>query len=137
MTRALTTDKLRRPLAAWWTVLVAVLITIAPTLTHAIALVHGDSSRIEICTAQGTIAVALDTTHAVDPSTGQEPTASIQHCPFCLHQADRIAPPPHPLPCNLMVQVGQQESAHGQAFLYADITPLWAPPRGPPLEILR
>jgi hypothetical protein len=136
MTRALVTEKLRRPLAAWWTVLVAVLFTIAPTLTHALAFAHGDKLSIEICTAQGSKTVAPDSAHAADSSTGQEPAASLQHCPFCLHQADRMAPPPSPLHCALIAQDGQQELTDSQVFLYADNSPLWAPPRGPPVEIL-
>jgi hypothetical protein len=136
MTRALATEKLRRPLAVWWTVLVAVLFAVAPTLTHALSFVHGDSPGIEICTAQGTKTVAPDAAHAVDYSAGQEPAASIQHCPFCLHQADRIAPPPKHPPYLLMTQGGQQEIADWQVFFYTGNTPLWAPPRGPPIEIL-
>ena len=136
MTRALATEKLRRPLAVWWTVLVAVLFATLPTLTHALSFVHGDSLRIEICTAQGSKAVAPDTTHAVDSSAGQESTPSIQHCPFCLHQADRLAPAPYPQSSLFRTQGGQQEIADWQVFLYIDNTPLWAPPRGPPVEIL-
>jgi hypothetical protein len=135
MTRALATEKLRRPLAVWWTVLVAVLFSIAPTLTHAIALAHGDNIGIEICTAQGSRSVAPDTAHAVDSSTGQDSTASLQHCPFCLQQADRIAPPPNPRPDFFKAQGGQQQIADWQVFSYLDNTPLWAPPRGPPTEI--
>jgi hypothetical protein len=137
MTRALATEKLRRPLAVWWTVLVAVLFAIAPTLTHAISFVHGDNVPIEICTAQGSKTVEPDAAHSVNSSTGQESAASIQHCPFCLHQADRIAPPPNTQPYLLGTQGGQQEIATWQVFLYADNTPLWSPPRGPPSEILR
>jgi hypothetical protein len=137
MTRALATEKLRRPLAVWWTVLVAVLFAIAPTLTHAISFVHGDNVPIEICTAQGSRTVAPDTAHSADASTGQESTASVQHCPFCLQQADRMAPPPSPQPYLVRTHGRQQKIANWQVFLYADNTPLWSPPRGPPAEILR
>ena len=135
MTHAFTTEKLRRPLAVWWTVLVAVLFAIAPTLTHALSFLHGDNVPIEICTAQGSKTVAPDTAHSVDASTGQDSAVSIQHCPFCLHQADRLAPPPSPLPYHLRTQGGQQEIANSLVFLYVDTTPLWAPPRGPPTDI--
>jgi hypothetical protein len=137
MTRALATEKLRRPLAVWWTVLVAVLFTIAPTLSHAISFVRGDSVPIEICTAQGAKTVAPDTAHSEDASTGQDSAVSIQHCPFCLQQADRMAPPPSPQPYLLRTQGGQLEIANSLVLLYVDNTPLWAPPRGPPAEILR
>jgi hypothetical protein len=131
MTRAFVTEKLRRPLAVWWTVLVAVLFTLAPTLTHALASVSG-GHRLEICTTQGPRTVAVDSAHSADSSAGQESAASITHCPFCLHQADRLAPPPSPLPYLFTAHSGQQEIADWQVFLYADNTPLWAPPRGPP-----
>ena len=136
MTRALATERLRRPLAVWWTVLVAVLFSILPTLTHALTLLRGDGLGIEICTVQGTKTVTLDAAHAVDSSSGQESTASMQHCPFCLQLADRLAPPPTPQSYRFRTQVGQPEIADWQVFLYIDNTPLWAPPRGPPVEIL-
>ena len=119
------------------TVLVAVLFSIAPTLTHAIAFAHGDNIGIEICTAQGSKAVAPDTAHAADSTTGQDSTVTLQHCPFCLHQADRIAPPPSPQPYLLRAPGGPTEFSECPVFLYADNTLLWAPPRGPPTEILR
>lgn len=124
MTRAPVTAKLRRPLAVWWTVLVAVLFSIAPTLSHALSFVHGDNPGIEICSGQGTRNVTPDA------------VPSVQHCPFCLHQADRLAPPPGPQTYLFRDQGGQQEIAVWQVFLYIDNTPLWAPPRGPPVELL-
>jgi hypothetical protein len=136
MKRALVTENLRRPLAVWWTVLVAVFFAMAPTLTHALSAVAGDAIGLEICTAQGARALAPDTIHALDSSTGQEPAHALSHCPFCLHSADRFAPPPSPLPYLVTVQGGQQEIAPWPVFLYTDNTPLWAPPRGPPAEAL-
>ena len=134
MTITLRTEQLRRPWAVWWSVLVAVLFALAPTLTHALAFVSVDGAeRIEICTTQGPKTVAPDRAHAVDSPTGQDSTPTQNHCPFCLHQADRYAPPPHLLPYLPTVQGGQQEMPDWQAFFYFDKTPLWAPPRGPPL----
>ena len=136
MTQNLLTDKLRRPWAVWWTVLVALLFVLAPTLTHAFAFAGvGGAARIEICTAQGPQTVAPDIAHAVDSPNGQDSTPMQTHCPFCLHQADRYAPPPHLLPYLLTVQGGQQEIPAWQAFFYFDKSSLWAPPRGPPAAI--
>jgi anti-sigma factor RsiW len=139
MTTTLHTEKLRRPSAVWWTLLVAVLFALAPTLTHALDHLGGAGAagvqRIEICTSQGPQTVAPDTAHAVDSPIGQDSTSTPPHCAFCLHQADRIAPPPQLLPYLLTLQGGQQEIADWQAFFYFDKTPLWAPPRGPPLAI--
>jgi hypothetical protein len=139
MTTTLHTEKLRRPSAVWWTLLVAVLFALAPTLTHALEHVGtvggSDLQRIEICTSQGTQTVAPDTAHAVESPTGPDSTPTPPHCPFCLHQADRMAPPPHLLPYLLMVLDGAQALSAWQAFSYTDNTPLWAPPRGPPMAI--
>jgi hypothetical protein len=139
MTTTLHTEKLRRPSAVWWTLLVAVLFALAPTLTHALEHVGrgggSDLQRIEICTSQGLQTVAPDTAHAVESPTGPDSTPTPPHCPFCLHQADRMAPPPHPLRSVLTVQGAAQAIAAWQAFFYCDNTPLWAPPRGPPMEI--
>jgi hypothetical protein len=137
MTRALATEKLRRPLAVWWAVLVAVLFAVAPTLTHALAFAHGDSLPIEICTAQGARTVAPDTAHARDSASEQDSSVAMQHCPFCLHQADRIAPLLLALPHLLSPQGAQQVLTDWQLLGYADNTPLWSPPRGPPTDILR
>lgn len=129
------TEKLRRPCAVWWTVLVAVLFALAPTLTHALAFAGvGGAQRIEICTAQGSKTVAPDNAHAVDSPTGPDSTSMQSHCPFCLHQADRCAPPPHQLSYLQGVQGGQQEIVDWQAFFYFDKISFWAPPRGPPLS---
>ena len=137
MTTILRIEHLRRPCAVWWTVLVAVLFALGPTLTHALAFAGlGGADRIEICTSQGTKTVAPDTAHALESPTGPDSTPMQNHCPFCLHQADRCAPPPHQLSYLQGVQGGQQEIADWQVFLYIDNTPLWAPPRGPPVGIL-
>ena len=137
MTTTLRTEQLRRPCAVWWTVLVAVLFTLGPTLTHALAFAGlGVPDRIEICTSLGTKTVAPDTAHALESPAGPDSTPMQNHCPFCLHQADRCAPPPHQLSYLQGVQGGQQEIADWQAFFYFDKIPLWAPPRGPPLTPL-
>ena len=134
MTITLRTEQLRRPWAVWWSVLVAVLFALAPTLTHALAFVSVDGAeRIEICTSQGPITVAPDNVHAEDSPGGQESTHTQKHCPFCLHQSDRSAPLPSQLTYLQGVQGVQQKIADWQAFFYLDKAPLWAPPRGPPL----
>ena len=137
MTRTLSTEQLRRPLAVWWVVLVAVLFALTPTLTHALAHVLPDAGvagaqRIDICTTQGPQSLAPDSA----PTDGAPTHTSTQtHCPFCLHQADRCAPPPPVLPYLLMDQGGPREMRDWQAFFYFDKTSLWAPPRGPPSAI--
>ncbi len=136
MTRTLSTEQLRRPLAVWWAVLVAVLFALAPTLTHALAFAGvAGAQRIDICTTQGPQTIAPDSAQAADSPAGQESASTQTHCPFCLHQADRCAPPPPALPYLLTDQGPQQEIAECQVFFYFDKTSLWAPPRGPPSAI--
>ena len=133
MTITLRTEQLCRPWAVWWTVLVAVLFALAPTLTHALAFASvSGAERIEICTTQGPKTIVPDKAHAVDSPNGQGSTPTQNHCPFCLHQADRHAPPPSQLPYHLLAQGGQLEIADRQVYLYPDTPSLWAPPRGPP-----
>ncbi len=131
MARALHPDHLRRPWAVWCAVLLAVLFAMAPTLTHALADT-GTGSSLEICTAQGTRTLAPDNPYSADSSTGQESEAPFQHCPFCLHQADRLAPPLSPLPYLFAAQSGPQVIPAWQVFFFSDSSSLWAPARGPP-----
>lgn len=133
MTRPLLSEQLRHPRAVWWTVLVAVLFALGPTLNHALAWggVAG-AQRLDICTTQGPQALAPDRAHAGDSPAGQAPTTQPSHCPFCLHQADRCAPPPHLWPQLLQVTDTPQAMPHWQAFVCLDTPALWAPPRGPP-----
>jgi hypothetical protein len=112
-------------------VLLAVWFAASPTLSHAQAFASGDSG-FEICTAQGAKRIASDGDTSGDSSNGQESTAAVSHCPFCLHTTDRLAPPPHHFAYLLMATGGQQEMAVWQAFFYADNTRFWTTPRGPP-----
>jgi hypothetical protein len=136
VTTTLFTEKLSRR-AVWWTVLVAVWFAALPLLTHSRVLTLDPvTGGIEICTSQGPQTVAPDNAHATDSPTGQESDSTHKHCPFCLHPADRYAPPPHPKPYLFLVQGGPQVPVAWQAFFYFDRTALWAPPRGPPAAIL-
>jgi Protein of unknown function (DUF2946) len=136
MTLTPRTEQLRRPWAVWWTLCVAIFFATAPTLSHAVSFArYGGSGGIEICTAQGPKTVAPDSDHSTDASsTGQESASPVNHCPFCLHQADRLAPPPTAMRNPHGVQGGPQELPVWQALFYADNTAFWAPPRGPPSE---
>jgi hypothetical protein len=134
--RVATSEILRRPLAVWSTTLAAMLFAIAPALNHALLFAAGNTIQLEICTAQGPKSVTPIATNAVDTSSGQYSPVSVQHCPFCLHQADRLAPPPSPLPYLLAAQGGAHQMPDWPVILHPDSSPLWAPPRGPPLTLL-
>ena len=121
MSPLLRLDTLRRPWAVWWTLCVALFFTAAPSLTHAAAFARNNAfPSLEICTSQGAKTGAPDS------------AAAHAHCPFCLHSADRVAPPPHPMPYLFLVQGGQQEGPAWQAFFFFSHLYLRAAPRGPP-----
>ena len=122
---------LHRLLAAWLAVLLALFAALAPAVTHGVALVRaGDHAGFEICTSTGP--QWLDVSDTADSSTGQESVATTEHCPFCLHQADRVTPPPTPVAYLFLVQGGQQEVAVWPALFYCTYFALAPPPRGPP-----
>ena len=123
---------LHRPWAVWLALCLALLGALAPTVSHALVWAHGGQTPlIEICTSAGPRWMAL--------SNGSEPvpsdpatTAVLDHCPFCLLTADRMAPPPQPLPLRL--------AAAGHAGVLAPPPKVVLPaqvlaaahPRGPP-----
>jgi len=117
--------QVRRPWAMYLALLLAVLGAIAPTVSHALAHERGQVG-IEICTSTGTKFVPADS------SQEQESVAVFDHCPFCLLQTDRVAPPLHHQPYLFLVQGGTQAPAVLQAFFFVSNTPLAPPPRGPP-----
>jgi hypothetical protein len=118
----------------WWGVLVSLWFAAVPLLTHSQALaINPATGGIEICTSHGSQFIAPDGALATESPNGQDSGSSHQHCPFCLHPADRYAPPPHSDPYLFVVQGGQQVPVAWQAFFYLDKTPLWAPSRGPPV----
>ncbi len=116
---------LYRLLAAWLAVLLALFAALAPTVSHALALDHA-TQGIEICTSTGAQTIPADS------PVGPESTKLMDHCPFCLLQADRVAPPPSPVAYLFLVQGGQQEVAVWQALFYCTYFALAPPPRGPP-----
>lgn len=125
-----------RPWAVWFALCVALVMALVPTVSHALTWSQaGGGNLIEVCTAAGPRLVAADTAapSSADSPTGQESALSLAHCPFCLHTADRCAPPPNPLPYLFQVQGGQQEAVVWQAFSFFTHFALAPPPRGPPL----
>ncbi len=126
-----------RPWSVWFALCIALVMALAPTLSHALAWSQSSSGNfVEICTATGPRLVAADSAPtSADSPTGQESALSLLHCPFCLHTADRCAPPPNPLPYLFQVQDGQQEATVWQALFFFTHFALVPPPRGPPLAV--
>jgi hypothetical protein len=124
--------RLRRPLALWLAVLIALLAALAPTLSHAIALTRADATPMQIICTSSSGAHAVADSGLTDSADGQESAATLQHCPFCLLSHDRAAPPPQPKTHLFQVQGGPTVSTVGQAFFFLNHFALTPPPRGPP-----
>ena len=144
---------LRRPLAVWLAVLIALFGALAPTLSHALVLARGGTSAwTEVCTSTGTRWVLLGPTQNAAPPPGdavasvdddppqtsaaspQPPQAalSLDHCPFCLLAADRFAPPPH-TGVPLFAMTGEAEVPTIRLTFYVpEPLALTPPSRGPP-----
>lgn len=122
---------LRRPLALWLAVLIAVFGALAPPLSHAVALTRGGTApMVEVCTSSGMREVAAPV--PTDSPDGQESAPAPVHCPFCLLAADRAAPAPHPW-VHLFAVIGDAEAPTiRQAFFFFTPLAFAPPPRGPP-----
>ena len=116
---------LLRIYAAWLAVLLTLFAALAPALSHALAH-EGLLQGIEVCTSSGTQIIPSDS------PVGPQSAFSFSHCPFCLHNADRVAPPPHLLPYLFLDQGGTQERPVWQAFFFIADLYSRAAPRGPP-----
>jgi hypothetical protein len=133
MANTLHRTPLRRPWAVWLAVLIAVFSALAPTVSHALVLARGGAvPMVKICTSRGAQWVIANT--PVDSPDGQESLKSLDHCPFCLHTTDRVAPPPNLLPYPFSVLGGQQEEPIWQAFFFVNTTAFSPPSRGPPVH---
>ena len=115
--------------------LLALFGALAPTVSHALNRARGDSSAlVEVCTSVGPRWMALGQAHSFQADASEAPASApvLDHCPFCLHFADRVAPPPNLLLHLFQVEGGRQEVTVWQAFLYPPSFALTPPPRGPP-----
>jgi hypothetical protein len=124
----------RRPLALWLALLIAVFGALAPTVSRALALARSQApTLLEICTSSGprwTTRAALES----PADTQERPDAAqpLLHCPFCLLQADPVAPAPPFSPHFLRLPVFLEKPARQSAFFFLARFALAPPPRGPP-----
>jgi hypothetical protein len=117
---------IHRPWAVWLAVLVAVFGALAPTVSHALAQ-GGAPAMMDICASGNASTVPMDA-----PS-GPQSLASPDHCPFCLHAADRVAVLPPPLLTPLLVPGDKPEPVVQPVFFYSTYLAHAPPPRGPPV----
>lgn len=144
---------LRRRLAVWLVVLIALFGVLAPTVSHALVWSQGGTSAwTEVCTRTGSrwvmvgpaqnAAPLLSDIHGnVDDDPAQISTAtpppqeaafSLDHCPFCLLFTDRATPPPNAL-LHLFGVLGEPAAPTiRQAFFFVTHFALTPPLRGPP-----
>jgi hypothetical protein len=134
-------NALRRPVAVWLALCIALLGALVPTVSHALVWARGDATLVEICTTTGQHWVVVDQVEADvstslpgSPDTPGDPVLAqgLNHCPFCLLSAERTATPPQVErgPFVLPGQAVPPQSRHGfmslSSFVFAP------PPRGPP-----
>jgi hypothetical protein len=123
---------LRRPATVWLALLIAVFAALAPTVSHAIALARGgDAPLVEICTSDGPRWMALN----VPADSPDVPPWAVHpdHCPFCLHVTDRVAPPPSVSLADFDLSGQPVAPTPDQAFLPITHFAPAPPPRGPPV----
>ena len=126
-------DLFRRSWMVWLALLIAAFGALAPTVSHAIALERGgDAPLVEICTTDEPRWVALD----LPADSPDVPPWAVhpEHCPFCLHTSDRVAPP-HGVSLHDFGVPGEPVAPQpGQAFLSVTRIAPAPPPRGPPIS---
>ena len=105
MSQRQSVHKLRHPWVVWLALCLALLGAVLPTLSHALVWARGDVSQlIEVCTSAGPRWMALPgapdqaaSAKVSAPDPRQPASATVlEHCPFCLLMADRLATPPQP-----------------------------------------
>jgi hypothetical protein len=124
----------RQRLIAWIAIVAALLGTLAPTVSRAMARENAGRLLVAVCSASGTHWLALDRAATDgDAGTGSgEWTLSLDRCPCCFAQAGAAAPPPFPFAIALIA------SAHEPSPVFTAFAPrpraAWLPshPRAPP-----
>jgi len=144
--------RLRRPVAVWLALCIALLVALAPTLSHALNGVQGgNAGLIEFCTSNGPRWMALPgttepgrSTQLGSPQAGDNAgTVKLwrdaplspevfEHCPFCLLLADRAAHPPAAWHVTVAVAGESAAPTIAQTQFPPVFHTLTPPPRGPP-----
>lgn len=120
-----------------WLALATVLLgALAPTVSHALAAQRAAGGAIEVCTSQGPRWISADPADArsapgADSPDGQESALTLEHCPFCLHVAERLGPPPAASMHFFNADCGLAPP-EVQALFFQQVGAAAALPRGPP-----
>jgi hypothetical protein len=132
----------RRRLGIWIACFAILMNALAPSISHAMALMNGTASLVEVCTVDGTRYVSADAAtdadaHGQAASLPGKATVDLvhdmQHCPFChTHAASFALPVAFDAP--LAVTAGHDVFP---PLFYQSPKPLFSwsrpHPRGPPL----
>ena len=109
---------------------------LAPTVSHALARARlAAPTLLDVCSVAASPGEASQhsTPIAGDSSPGQESVPFLNHCPFCLHIADRLGPPPAASTHFFNAESGL--APPDVQALFFELLPSPAPlPRGPPLR---
>jgi hypothetical protein len=145
-------SRLHRPWAVWLALCMALLGALAPTVSHGLTWARGgNTGLIEVCTTNGPRWMALpDLTERAGSAPledaqassrlgaltlqpdGPRPAEVLDHCPFCLLFADRIAPPPQAWQPPLALAQASAAPLPPQAHYFPVFYAHTPPPRGPP-----
>lgn len=112
------------------------LAALAPTVSHALARARPVApTLLDVCSVAGSPGEASQhgTPIAGDSTPGKGSVPSLNHCPFCLHIADRLGPPPAASLHFFNAESGL--APPDVQALFFELLPPPAPlPRGPPLH---
>ncbi|MBV5299867.1 MAG: DUF2946 family protein [Rhodoferax sp.] len=136
-----------RPWALWLALLLAVFAALAPAVSHALNWARGGQpGMVQVCTSAGPRWMVLgqvqDNTNLAD-TPANSPAATdgpahgqiFDHCPFCLLQADRSAPPPQQWSATFAVPGRAVAPAKSQTSFFPTFTAPAPPSRAPPAPV--
>ncbi|MFZ4874386.1 DUF2946 domain-containing protein [Janthinobacterium sp. Mn2066] len=85
----------RQTLHIWIACFAILLNALAPSMSHAMAAMRGNTSLLDVCTSSGSRLIKVDL--AEDPAS-QAPADSLlhhlEHCPYCASHATPLGMPP-------------------------------------------
>jgi hypothetical protein len=115
-----------------WIACLAILFNaLAPTIAHALVSQNGPTIEMEVCSATGPKFISVDQATG-EPSRFDSSLHHLEHCPFCLTQADSFALPGHT--STRFSVIGGHDAF--PALFYQSPSPLFswstANPRAPP-----
>ena len=122
-----------RRLLAWIACLAMLFAALAPSMSHAMTSVQGDTWA-EICTAGGAKMVKVGAGQDITSGLQTPDALHLEHCPFCATHAGATAPPPS---AGFVLPLVVTQAAFPSLYFHAPRPlPVWtaAQSRAPPLH---